>query len=186
MTILSSNFLNRLCPGQEFPDRGRTVGSLGENHISVKGPVTLTIEICCWILAHPAYFCDGVTTPLFGFDAIYAASLVIDTEARQIWSKDTVMYENTVPFVSFRSDTSSTAEPSTFVNSSDILLTTTDSSPSTIVLSPSVVDLSIAATAATTTVSLSSVIDTSAATTTLSVVPSETVRLPTRESSGAL
>ena len=129
------------------------------------------------------YFCDGVTTPLLGFDGIFAASLVIDTEARQIWSKDTVMYENTVPFVLLRSDTSSTAEPSTFVNSSNISFTTTDSSPSTIVLSPSVINLSTAAAAATTTVSSSSVIDASAATTTSSVVPSETVRLPTRESS---
>jgi len=63
-------------------------------------------------------------------------------------------------------------------------LTTTDSSPSTTALSPSVVDLSTAAAAATTTVSSSSVIDVSAATTTSSVVSSETVRLPTRESSG--
>ena len=90
VTILSSDFLNRLCPGQEFPDRGRTVRSLGGNHISVKGPITLTIEICCRILSHPVYFCDGASTPLLGFDAISAASLVIDTEARQIWSKDTV------------------------------------------------------------------------------------------------
>ena len=51
VTILSSDFLNRLCPGQEFPDKGRTVRSLGGNHISVKGPVTLTIEICCRILS---------------------------------------------------------------------------------------------------------------------------------------
>ena len=83
VTILSSDFLNRLCPGQEFPDRGRTVRSLGGNHISVNGPVTLTIEICCRILSHPVYFCDGASTPLLGFDAISAASLVIDTEARK-------------------------------------------------------------------------------------------------------
>ena len=128
------------------------------------------------------FFCDGASTPLLGFDAISAASLVIDTEARQIWSKDTVLYENTVSFAPSRSDTSSTAEPSTFVNSSHISLTTTDSSPSTTAaLSPSVVDLSTAAAAATTTVSSSSVIDASAATTTSSVVSSETVRLPTRE-----
>jgi len=156
------------------------VRSLGGNHLSVKGPVTLTVEICCRILAHPVYFCDGVTTPLLGFDAISAASLVIDTEARQIWSKDTVMYENTVPF-----DTSSTAEPCTVVNSSNISLTTTDSSPSTIVLPSSVVDLSTTAAAVTTTVSSSPVIDASAATMTSSdiVVSSEIVRLPTRESS---
>ena len=156
---------------------------MGGNHISVKGPVILTIEICCRILSHPVYFCDGASTPLLGFEAISAASLVIDTEARQIWSKDTVLFENTVSFTPSRSDTSSTAEPSTFVNSSDISLTTTDSSPSTIVLSPSVVDLSTAAAAVATTVSSSSVTDASVATTTSSVVSSETVCLPTRESS---
>jgi len=131
------------------------------------------------------YFCDGASTALLGYDAISAASLVIDTEARQIWSKDTVLFEKTVPFTPSRSDTSSTAEPSTFVNSSDILLTITDSSPSSTALSPSVFDLCTAAASATTAVS-SSVIDASAATVTSSdiVVSSETVRLPTHESSG--
>jgi len=176
--ILSSDFLNRLCPGQEFPDRGRTVRSLGGNHITVRGPVTLTLEICCRILSHLVYFCDGATTPLLGYDAISAASLVIDTEARQIWSKDIVMFENAVSFTPSRSDTSPTAEPSTFVNSSDISLTITDTSPSTTAPSLSIVTSSTAAAAATTTVSSSSV-----ATTTSFVVPSETVRLPTRESS---
>ena len=116
VTILSSDFLNRLCPGQEFPDRGRTVRSLGGNHISVKGPVTLTIEICCRILSHPVYFCDGASTPLLGFDAISAASLVIDTESRHVWSKDTVTYERTVPFVPSRTDTTSTAEPVSYTH----------------------------------------------------------------------
>jgi len=178
VTILSSDFLNRLCPGQEFPDRGRTVRSLGGNHITVRGPVTLTLEICCRILSHPVYFCNGATTPLLGYDAISAASLVIDTEARQIWPRDTVMYENAVSFTPSRSDTSPTAEPSTFVNSSDILLTITDTSPPTTAPSLSVDNSSTAAAAATTTVSSSSV-----ATATSFVVPSETVRLPTRESS---
>ena len=162
-------------------DRGRTVRSLGGNHISVKGPVTLTIEIGCRILSHPVYFCDCASTPFLGFDAISAASLVIDTEARQIWSKDTVTYEKTVPFVPSRSDTTPTAEPSTFVNSSNISLTTTDSSPSTVVLSPSVVQLCTAARATT---NATTTVTSSAAITTSSVVPSRTVRLPARESSG--
>jgi len=89
-----------------------------------------------------------------------------------------------VSFVPSRSHTSSTAEPSTFVNSSNISLTTADSSFSTTALSMSVVDLFTAAAAVTTTVSSSSVIDVSVVTTTSSVVPSETVRLPARESSG--
>ena len=66
VTILSTNFLRRLFPGQEFPDRGRSVRCLGGNHIAVKGPVMLTIEICCQVLNHPVYFCDGTTTPLLG------------------------------------------------------------------------------------------------------------------------
>ena len=56
VTILSTSFLHRLFLGQEFPDRGRSVRSLGGNHIAVKGPVMLTIEICCQILQHPVYF----------------------------------------------------------------------------------------------------------------------------------
>ena len=141
---------------------------MGGNHISVKGPVTLTIEFFCRILSHPLYFCDGASTPLLGYDAIYAASLVVDTEARQIWSKDTVLFEKTVSFTPSRPDTSSTAEPSTFVNSSDISLTATDSSPSTIVLSPSVVYLCTAA-RATTTTTTSTTVSSSAVTTTSSV-----------------
>jgi len=89
VTILSTNFLHRLFPGQEFPDRGRSVRSLGGNHIAVKGPVMLTIEICCQVLQHPVYSCDGATTPLLGYDVVSDASLVIDTEARQVWSKRT-------------------------------------------------------------------------------------------------
>ena len=84
----------------------------------------------------------------------------------------------------FRPDTSSVAEPSTFVSSSDIALTITDSPPLATPLSPSVVDLRATVASLTTTVS-SSVIDASATIVPLSdvIVQSETVRLPTRESS---
>jgi len=43
VTILSTNFLRRFFPDQEFPDRGRSARSLGGNHIAVKGPALLTI-----------------------------------------------------------------------------------------------------------------------------------------------
>jgi len=109
VTIFSTNFLHRLFPGQEFPDRGRSVRSVGGNHIAVKGPVMLTIEICCQVLQHPV-FCDGATTPLLGYDGVSAACLVIDTEARQVWSKHTVQYGHTEPF------TPPTTEPSTATN----------------------------------------------------------------------
>jgi len=62
VTILSSDFLHRLFPGREFPDQGRSVRSLGGNHVAVKGPVMLTMQICCGVL-HPVYFYDNATTP---------------------------------------------------------------------------------------------------------------------------
>lgn len=90
VTILNTHFLHRLFLGQEFPDQGRSVRSLGGNDIAVRGPVMLTIEICCQIIQHPVYFCDGATTPLLGYDVVSAASLVIDTEARQVSSVATL------------------------------------------------------------------------------------------------
>ena len=41
VTILSSDFLNRLCPGQEFPGRGRTVRSLGGITFPLKAQLLL-------------------------------------------------------------------------------------------------------------------------------------------------
>jgi len=118
VTILSTSFLHRLFPGQEFPDRGRSVRSLGGNHIAVKGPVMLTIEICCQILQHPVYFCDGATTPLLGYDVVSAASIVIDTEARQVWSKRTVQYGHTERFTLPTTEPSTTTDSSAFYNAS--------------------------------------------------------------------
>ena len=60
VTILSSDFLHRLFPGQDLPDQGRNVRSLGGNHIPIKGPVTLTIELCNIVLRHPVYYCDSL------------------------------------------------------------------------------------------------------------------------------
>ena len=146
VTILSTNFLHRLFPGQEFPNRGRSVRSLGGNHIAVKGPVILTIEICYQTLQHPVYFCDGATTPLLGYDLVSAASLVIDTEARQVWSKRTVQYGHTEPFAP------PTTEPSTTTNSSAIYSpsTTTSTAACSTVTNPSSVRCSSATTASTT------------------------------------
>ena len=84
VTILSTNFLHRLFPRQEFPDRGRIVRSLGGNHIAVKGPVMLTIEICCQVLHHPVYYCDGATTPLMLFQQLLLSSMVTPSSSRRL------------------------------------------------------------------------------------------------------
>jgi len=53
VTILSSDFMHRLFPGQDLPDQGRNVRSLGGIHHPIKGPVMLTIELCDIVLHHP-------------------------------------------------------------------------------------------------------------------------------------
>ena len=72
MTILSSDFIHRLFPGQDLPDQGRNVRSLGGIHHPIKGPVMLTIELCDIVLHHPVYYCDNPQTPLLGYDVMAA------------------------------------------------------------------------------------------------------------------
>jgi len=90
VTIVSSSFLQRLFPDREFPNQERKVRSLGGNHIAIKGPVTLTIEICGIALSHPVYYRENVPTFMLGYDVVSAVALDIDTESICVWSKLTV------------------------------------------------------------------------------------------------
>jgi len=86
-------------------------------------------------LQHPVYFCDGATTPLLGYDVVSAASLVIDTEARQVWSKHTAHYGHTEPFTPPTTEPSTAANPATVRRSSITASTTVNSTatdPSTV------------------------------------------------------
>jgi len=109
--------------------------SLGGNHIAVKGPVMLTIEICRQVLHHPVYFCDGATTPLLGYDVVSAASLVIDTEARQVWSKNTVQHGHAKQFTPPATEPSTATNPATVRRSStaaSTIVNSTATNPSTV------------------------------------------------------
>ena len=78
----------------------------------------LTIEICCQVLHHPVYFCDGATAPLLGYDVVSAASLVIDTEARQAWFKRTLQYGHAEQFTPPATEPSIITNPATVRRSS--------------------------------------------------------------------
>jgi len=81
VTILRSGFMYRLFPGQDLPDQGRNVRSLGGIHLAIKGPVMLTIELCDIVLRHPVYYCDNPQTPLLGYNVMAAMAMVIHTGA---------------------------------------------------------------------------------------------------------
>jgi len=78
-----------LFPGKELPETGREVRSLAGARTSLRGPLPLTIQICGVTLSHPVYFCENVKTCLPGYDVVSAAALVIDTDARCVYSKFT-------------------------------------------------------------------------------------------------
>ena len=118
VTILSSDFLHRLFPGQDLPDQGRSVRSLGGNHLAIKGPVMLTIELCNIVLRHPVYYCDNAQTPLLGYDVMAAIALVIDTGAKCVWSSLTTVCGHSVNFTN--SGTSPTAVSSTAADSTAV------------------------------------------------------------------
>ena len=71
VTILSSDFMHRLFPGQDLPDQGRNVRYLGGIHLAIKGPVMLTIELCNIVLRHPVYYCDSPQMSLSNHCATY-------------------------------------------------------------------------------------------------------------------
>ena len=95
----------------------------------------LTIEICRQVLHHPVYFCDGATTPLLGYDFVSAASLVIDTEARQVWSKRTVQCGYAEQFTPPTTESLTATDPATVRRSFTAASTTVNSTatdPSTV------------------------------------------------------
>ena len=118
VTILSSDFMHRLFPGQDLPDQGRNVRSLGGTDLAIKGPVMLTIEVCNIVLRHPVYYCDNPQTPLLGYDVMAAMALVIDTGAKCVWFSLTTDCGHSVDFTN--PDTSSTAESSTTADSTAV------------------------------------------------------------------
>ena len=119
VTIVSTAFMEQLFPGQELPDHGREVRSLAGARTALRGPVPLTLELCGLTMSHPVYFCEGVKTFLLGYDVVSAAALVIDSEARCIYSKFTAHREATQQFVT-PTAASATAPPSATSTSADL------------------------------------------------------------------
>jgi len=118
VTIVSNAFMEQLFPEQELPDHGGEVRSFAGARTAIRGPVPLTLELCGLTMSHSIYFCEGVKTFLLGYDVVSAAALVIDSEARCIYSKFTAKREATQQFVT-PSAASDTTPPSATSTSAD-------------------------------------------------------------------
>jgi len=87
VSILPLSILQTVLPHQSLPSETREVRSLDGALVSIKGPLPLRIQICSVTLEHSFYFIESGHVSLIGYDLISAASLVIDSEHRCVWSR---------------------------------------------------------------------------------------------------
>ena len=78
VSVLSTEFVQRLFPEQDIPTGTRQVRALRGQLLTLKGPLKLKVEVSGLILEHPICYCDKNPTFIMGFDLISAAALVID------------------------------------------------------------------------------------------------------------
>ena len=89
VSVLSTEFVQRLFPEQDIPTGTRQVRALEGQLLTLKGLLKLKVEISELLLEHPFYYYDKNPTFLMGFDLISAAALIIDPANRCVWSKIT-------------------------------------------------------------------------------------------------
>jgi len=86
VSILPLSILQTVLPHQSLPSETREVRSVDGALVSIKGPLPLRIQFCNDTLEHSFYFIESGHVSLMGYDLISAASLVIDSEHRCVWS----------------------------------------------------------------------------------------------------
>ena len=86
VSVLSTEFVQRLFPGQDISMGKREVRALGGQMLPLKGPLKLKVEVCGAILEHPFFYYNKNPMFLMGFDLISAAALTTDSG---MWSKIT-------------------------------------------------------------------------------------------------
>jgi len=89
VSVLSTEFVQRLFPEQKIPTGTRQIRALGGQLLTLKGPLKLKVEVSGLLLEHPFYYYDKNPTFLMGFDLILAAAFVTDPVNRSVWSKIT-------------------------------------------------------------------------------------------------
>ena len=117
VTIVSTAFVRHLFPDAPLPSHRREVRSLAGTRTTLRGPISLEIQLCGLNFSHPVYFCENVRTFLLGYAVISTTGLVIDAESRQVWSKFTATWSDTQSFTSSTDPVSS--DPSIPVPSLD-------------------------------------------------------------------
>ena len=87
VSVLPVELARRFEPPLQIPTQVREFRTFGPSNVSLVGPTPLEILVSGIRVVHPFYFSHEQTQPLFGYDLMIAARLVIDIDNQQVWSR---------------------------------------------------------------------------------------------------
>jgi len=96
ISVLPSSLVANFDPLISLPSVTREVRTFGSHQITLRGPITLDLQMCDFRIRHPFYFIDVPTPAIGGYDLMQAARLVIDVANRRVWSRRQLATESPI------------------------------------------------------------------------------------------
>jgi len=87
VSVLPSGLAANFDPPVPLPSVTREVRTFGNHQVTLRGPITLNLQLCGFRTRHPFYFIDASTPAIGGYDLMKAARLVVDVANRRVWSR---------------------------------------------------------------------------------------------------
>jgi len=87
VSVLPSELAANFDPPVPLPSVTREVRTSGNHQITLRGPITLDLQLSGFRTRHPFYFIDASTPAIGGYDLMKAARLVVDVANRRVWSR---------------------------------------------------------------------------------------------------
>ena len=74
-------------PPISLPSVTKEVRTFGNHQVTLRGSLTLELQLCGFRTRHPFYFIDAATPAIGGYDLMQAARLVVDVANKRVWSR---------------------------------------------------------------------------------------------------
>jgi len=87
VSVLPSALAAVFDPPISLPSVTREVRTFGNHQVTLRGPLTLELQLCGFRTRHPFYFIDAATPAIGGYDLMQAARLVVDVANRRVCSR---------------------------------------------------------------------------------------------------
>ena len=87
ISVFPSDIVADFDPPISLPSVTREVQTFGNHQVTLRGPLSLELQMCGFRIRHPFYFIDAPTPVIGGYDLMKAAILVVDVENGLVWSR---------------------------------------------------------------------------------------------------